>query len=192
MPTIPELSFDWSFPHEYEIEPIELPPGPSSVPVFYLPMHQIHDTNGVLIKISPKGSGPWIGMFAFGHDLQRGRPSGIFSCPDEKMVCIVAGDRAYAVDSRDPSTCAIIPCTPILGVRAIPNTQLIVFWNFIQIVALGERGLRWKSEKLCSDDLKIEEVTTRSIKGKGWSAPKRAFVEFELDLATGKERRIGY
>jgi hypothetical protein len=139
-----------------------------------------------MIKISPNASEPWIGIFAFGYKLGPTDISGIYTCPDKYSICVVATGRGYTVDSRDPSTCAIIPCTPILGVRVIANAQLLVFWNFTKIVALGERGFRWTSEHLCSDDLRIEEVTTRSIKGKGWSARKKSFVGFDLDLTTGK------
>ena len=78
-----------------------------------------------------------------------------------------------------------IPSIPILGVRSEAHADLLVFWDFTSIVAWGRHRLAWKSKDLCSDELEIVEVTGKSIKCTGWSAPSRSKTAFELDLFTG-------
>jgi hypothetical protein len=179
-------SVDRTFAHEYEVAQLtELPPGPSTVPVVYLPMNRTHNTDGVMVEISPNSAEPWIGVFAFGYGLARTAISAISTCPDEYSICVVANGSAYVTDSRRPSSCVTVPCVPVFGVRSVARADLLVFWDFTSIVAWGRQGLAWKSKDLCSDDLEVGEVTGKSIKCTGWSAPSRSKIAFELDLFTG-------
>jgi hypothetical protein len=181
-----DLTVDRTFAHEYEVAQLmELPPGPSTVPVVYLPKNRTHNTDGVIVKVSPNTADPWIAVFAFGYELARTAMSGVLTCPDPYSICVVANGSGYVTDSRRPSTCMSIPCTPVLGVRSVGLADLLVFWNFTSIVAWGRQGLAWKSKRLCSDELEIVEVTSKSIKCGGWSAPSRSKIAFELDLLTG-------
>lgn len=181
-----DLSVDRTFAHEYEVAQLtELPPGPSTVPVVYLPMNRTHNTDGVMVEISPNSAEPWIGVFAFGYGLARKAISGILTCPDEYSICVVAIGSAYVTDSRRPSSCVTVPCVPVLGVRPIAHADLLVLWNFTSIMAWGRQGLAWKSKDLCSDELEVGEVIGKSIKCSGWNASKRSKIAFELDLLTG-------
>jgi hypothetical protein len=181
-----DLSIDRTFAHEYEVAQLtELPPGPSTVPVVYLPMNRTHNTDGVMLKVSPNAAEPWIGVFAFGYRLARTAISGILTCPDPFSICVVANGSGYMTDSRRPSSCVTVPCVPVLGVRSVAHANLLVFWDFNSIMAWSRQGIAWKSKNLCSDELEIVELTSKSIKCRGWDAASRSKVGFELDLLNG-------
>lgn len=147
MRTMSDLSVDHTLAHEYEVAQLtELPPGPSTVPVVYLPKNRTHNTDGVMVSVSPNTGEPWIGVFAFGFDLGPRGASGIFTSPDPYSICVVANGSGYVTDSRRPSSCVKIPCGPILEVRSVAHADLLVFLEFHLDRSLGPTGARLEEQ----------------------------------------------
>jgi len=78
-----------------------------------------------------------------------------------------------------------VPIEPILGARALEEARLLIL-GFIAIAAWGSAGLAWKTERVCIDDLQVEETTSSLIKGSGWDPVDNNRSKFEVELRTGK------
>jgi hypothetical protein len=178
--------FHLAFPHDYEVEiPAELPAGRNGAKTFYFPGGKEdggHD--GVLVKIVPNGSAkPWFGIFSFG---ERKQINGVFSCPEKNRLCVVAAGRGYVVSASSPASVYEVPAVPITDVRPALERGLLLFADFTKIVALGNHGLAWQSEKLSWDGVQIAGIDSNYIWGKGWNPVRASFTDFKLDLQNGQ------
>ena len=183
MPTQINLTFE----HTYAVEEIQDLPGSSPARVHYLPSgSEISGHDGICLKISPRTGAPWIGMFAFNINRNSEAPSGVFGCPDGETLCVVSQGTGYMVCASDPTKCDIVPASPVLGVCALKHARLLVFWDCTTIAAWGPAGFAWKTERLCADELRIEEITSSSVKGSGWDPVTNGRSSFEVELQTGR------
>jgi hypothetical protein len=183
MPT----QIDLTFPQAYVVEEIQdLPGGPPSR-MFYMPSgSQTSGRDGICLKISPRKGAPWIGMFAFSVLGNGEMNSGVYGCPDGESLCVVSLGEGYVVRADDPTKCDVVPTLPILGVRAVKEAKLLVFWDFTAIAAWGTAGLAWRTERVCIDELQVEEITSSSLKGSGWDPVNNNRSKFEVELHTGE------
>lgn len=180
------MNFDSSFAHDYEVEII----------------HDFFGSLGKLQHVCYPGEGrmgqdlldvhilpdihmPWLGTFALGERMPNAI-NGMFSCPDPRTLCVVASGEGYLVRTDAPQIWEEIPATPVLDARPIQANGLLIFADFVQIVAYGPNGLAWVTPRLSWDGLKINEITPDTIYGTGWDAPIDAEVQFTVDLATGR------
>jgi hypothetical protein len=182
------VRIELTFPHAYEVEELrELPGGPSER-LLYLPSGSRdggHD--GICLRITPRIGNPWIGVFAFGSPGDDGTESGVYSCPNGESLCVVSGRyTGYVVRAEDPTECDVLALSPVGGVRPVIEANLLLFWDFIAIAAWGSVGLAWQTERICWDDLQVEEITSGLIKGSGWDPVTSGRMSFEVDLNTGK------
>ena len=175
---------DLAFPHRYEVDlEVELPPCPGNEKVFYFPEEPYRGGGGggLLVRIVPDAGQPWIGLFA-GGELGLDK---VLSTPDENRVCVVSEGTGYMVHADTPTRWERVQCSPILGIRPIPERQLLVFADFCGLVAYGREGVAWAIRRLVWDDLKITEVTPEIIKGCGYDPPQDRQVEFVVETETG-------
>lgn len=181
------MELDLTFPCKYEVEALpELPSGGVEPQRFYFPrMGEEGGRDGLLIKVSPEGGEPWLGIFAFGQNGPDAL-TGIYSCPNGVSLCVVSEGDGYIVRTDDPHVWKEVKAYPILDVRAIPSKKLLVFADFTEIVAYGVGGLAWKTSRLSSDGVKIIEVTADHIRGLAWDAATDREVEFLVDVNTGR------
>jgi hypothetical protein len=74
------------FSYDYEIEVLdEIPNG--SEPVHYFDSRN-GGNDGLMLRITPKNSDSWIGMFLFGNKFPKAFKK-VFSCPNENSLCVV-------------------------------------------------------------------------------------------------------
>ena len=180
------LERDFQFPHLYEVEEVpELPGnGQPFFPVHYFPgsaTRSEHD--GIWLLIRPENYDQWIGVFASSYGCNK-----VLSLPDPDFICIVSGGLAYIVKATDPSTWQQLPTMSITDVRSIPDAGLVVFADFIRLTAVGPNGVAWTSPRLCSDDLKIVNITSERIEGVGYDpvGSGECDLPFAVELATGR------
>jgi hypothetical protein len=176
------------FPHHYKVEvAVELPSGPNSAKILFFPggtENGGHD--GVLVKVTPRGKDrPWFGIFSFG-DLRGKTISGVFSCPKEDVLCVVAAGRGYMVSVNTPTETCEVPAFPITNVWPAMERALILFADFTKLVAFGRNGLTWTSKRLSWDGIEIVSVDAKYARGKGWDPSRSTVIEFTLDLSDGQ------
>ena len=179
---------DRTFRHRYETEELTEGPGfPVSHHYYYPGALTSGGRDGVLVRICPDEGPPWLATFAFGEFAPES-PLGIFTTPDPHRLCVVAKGPAYFVSANDPTSWEEVCVTPVLDIRPIRNSEIMVFADFTQLVAYGATGMKWKTKRLSWDGLKIGEVTDTSIKGEYWDFRSDRVETFVVDLATGTNR----
>jgi hypothetical protein len=112
-------------------------------------------------------------------------PSGIWSCPNPIEICAVSGGYAYLIDTTAPDRFTMIPYRPVLEVRPIAATGLLLFVGHHAILAWGASGQAWQSEKLSDEGVTIAGIHGTHLHGQGWSMLTDRETEFTLDLKTG-------
>jgi hypothetical protein len=180
------IRLEFPFPHDYDADLTgELPPGPGQMRTIYFPgASETGGRDGLLVTVTPTAATPWIGVFAGGYDSS-GVVSGVFGCPDRRSICVVSSGKGYIVRADDPAVWMEVHSFPIMDVRAMPESQLLVFANFTTLAAYGPNGLVWVTGDLSWDGLKLTEATPELIRGIAWDAPHEREVEFVVDVRTG-------
>jgi hypothetical protein len=79
----------------------------------------------------------------------------------------------------------MIPYRPVMEVRAAVAQELLLFVGHRSILAWGEHGQAWESEKLSDEGLTISEVDGDTLHGRGWQMLTDKETPFALDLRTG-------
>jgi hypothetical protein len=179
------LRTDTTFPQSYECEKLPEIPGTTTLVHYYYPGVTAHGgRDGVLVEVRPGGGQPWLGTFAFGYLTG---VSGIFATPDPHRLCVVSAGDGYLVSVNEPTAWEMIKAIPIIDVRPVRARDIIVFANFTELVAYGKSGIKWRTERLTWDGMKITEVTDSFIKAEYWDVRSEAMASFVVDLATGRQ-----
>jgi len=178
------IPFIEAFPHDYECEAIE--ETRHGLPRWYYPGgSQFGGEDGYLIRVESKIAGPWQGIFAFG-DLSTHVANGIYSCPDQRRLCVISNGEGYYVNADNPADCETVPLLPVLEVFPVPAVNLLVMHDWTDFAAYGPTGREWRTPRLSWDGLWDVRVEGTVLAGKSWCAPTDEAVEFQIDLTTGK------
>jgi hypothetical protein len=142
-----------------------------------------HD--GLWLRVQAKSGKAWIGVFAFGYNSPPAF-SRILSSPDSESMCVVSFGSAYIVDAEQPDEWEQLPISPVLDVRPVFKQKLLLFADFIRLVAYGTK-FAWRSPRVCWDGLKITNVTSDVVEGTGYDPTNAVTHEsrFVVDLKTG-------
>jgi hypothetical protein len=183
---------DLTFAHEWQADvlaarPLILPPRH-----FVYPAQVEEVERGALeVMIRPTGAQPFLATCALGF-ADPAAPSGVWSCPDPRSICIAAGGYAYLIDTRDPSQWQQVEYLPVTEVRALPEAGLLIFSGFHSMLAWGSAGAVWQSARLSWDGVRITSIEAETIHGFGWDMRTDQEIPFEVDIKTGQHRGGGY
>ncbi len=119
-----------------------------------------------------------------------GMPSGVWRCPAEDEICVVAGGYGYVGKVGEPHSCVQIELKPVVEVLEVEG--LLVFVGFQRIVAWGRDGIVWETGKLSWEGLKITATGNGEIRGLGWDLMADVEKEFRVDLRTGEHTGGGF
>jgi hypothetical protein len=114
----------------------------------------------VIVRVVLPDDSSWVGMFPAGG---LGGVTGVFACPSPHDVCVVAEGLAFLIDVRDPSQRCVVAHDQLVQVAASADPRLLVLVRFLDAVAIGEAGIKWKSARLCVDDLRLVEVAPHGL-----------------------------
>jgi hypothetical protein len=79
----------------------------------------------------------------------------------------------------------MLPYRPVLEVRSLPAQGLLLFVGHHAILAWGEHGEAWRSERLSSEGVTITGVEGVVLHGMGWDLRTDKETPFALDVRTG-------
>lgn len=183
---MPATQLQLAFPHDYDVREITEIVQPEVEKHFYFPGASEHGgRDGLLLGVTPRQGAPWSGTFAFGHYPPTTK-TGIYSCPDPQMLCVVAKGEAYFVKTDEPEKWGRVESTPIFDVRPILSKGLLIFSDFTTISAYGVKGRHWRTDRLSWDGIEITNLTAEYILGLAWDSPKQRHVEFCVEVQSGK------
>lgn len=174
---------DETFPHTYTIRELQEMPDDLSMRRYQYPGGIIIDGynyHGDKLEIQPENDYPWIGVF----DLGGWGKSGIYTTPNPSTFCVVIDGAGCFVNADDPADWEEVDAFPIWDVRTVPSHNLLLFTDYTDLIAYGEQGMKWQTDHLVSDELKITDITTTVIKGACFD-PIHDTGTFIVDLETG-------
>jgi hypothetical protein len=184
---LPPPTFDGSFPHRWQAE--ILPSRPLILPNrhFVYPRVVEEVERGALeVLIRPAGSTQeFLATCALGF-RDPAVPTGLWATPNEAEICAVSGGYAYIIDTAAPERFTMIPYRPVLEIRPITRQNLLLFVGHHSIIAWGESGQAWQSERLTSEGLTIASIHGHVLQGKGWDMMTDKEIPFTVDLRTGQ------
>lgn len=176
---------DETFQHSYVIRELtEIPNRPSIQRYYYPGASPTGGRDGILLEVQPAHGKPWIGVFA-PSGISPKEVSGIFTTPDPHRVCVVTAGIGYLVSTDDPRIWEDVEVAPIRDVRPVPSHRILVFADFTDLVAYGDSGLKWRTNRLAWDDLTITEITDVAIRGEYWDPSIETTRGFSVNLETG-------
>jgi hypothetical protein len=183
----PQLKFDFTFPHNYEVKLLDAAPPVHPVEkLYHYPVElEEGDRAGIYLRVVLRAGKPWTGFFALGFESGQ-VVNAVCSCPDPDSLCAIAGGYAYAVKTNDPTQWFRIEQRPVVDLRALPQHGLLIFTGFSSISALDRHGLQWTTERLSWEGVTIIEIAGDKLRGLGWDAMADKEVPFDVDLLTGK------
>jgi hypothetical protein len=122
--------------------------------------------------------------FALGF-AESSLPHGVWSCPNPKQLCAVAGGYAYLVQPGQPSQCTQIPYRPVVSIHPAVEQNLLIFASFHKLWALGPNGQVWETARLSWEGLRVTGIAGQKLEGFGWDMMADSEVAFTVDLTTG-------
>ncbi|MDQ1637571.1 MAG: hypothetical protein QOF62_910 [Pyrinomonadaceae bacterium] len=177
------LELDETFFHDFECRLLKELPGLMHQNYYY--PHQIKTgRDGLLVRVSPHSGQSWIGTFAFGDLSPKGK-NGLYSWPDADMLCVVSQGQGYVVNVREPVNYEMLSVHPILEVIPARQKNIVVFANNTELIAYGNSGPAWVTERLSWDGIRVTKVSHDTIEGEVWDPRIESNVGFKVDLATG-------
>jgi hypothetical protein len=122
----------------------------------------------------------WVG-FAEASGL--GGVTGEFGCPDPTGLCLLNNGQPYLIDVLAPSPFRELP----VGTQEVfrpQEAEILILRSFTDMTGVGRAGLAWTSERLCADDLRVEEALVDGIACSGEFHGSRE--QFTVDPMTGR------
>ena len=181
------IRFNFVFPRSYEAKVLESY-------TLVSPVEKLHhfpamldegDRSGIYVRTVPQKANPWVGFFALGFESAHA-VRGLYSCPDPDSLCVVVGGYAYVVNTLEPERWVQLEQRPVMDVRSVPESKLLIFVGATTISAVGESGCQWTTGRLSWEGISISEIRQQVLYGTGWDALKDKEVPFEVDLITGR------
>jgi hypothetical protein len=143
------LSAEWldAFPHEREaVQEAQLRvtalPGEQRTVVYYPGASRVGGSDGVWLRITPRGGSTWTGVFS--SDNLPGRLNLVASWPEPHAVFVAAGGPPYLVDARDPDRWSRIDRPGIRRFEPVEGRALLL--DDEVLAAYDAQGLAWESE----------------------------------------------
>lgn len=185
-----------SFAQDWTVEILKTPPLIAPARQFIYPQQISGEEDALargalLLIVRPASGGMFLATYALGF-TDPTMPTGVFACPNPQEMCAVAGGYAYVIDTTQPERCAHIALKPVIEVRMLVASGLLLFVGFHTIVAWGRNGLAWESGRLSWEGVRITSIDSNVLHGMGWNLPTDREVAFSVDLLTGQHQGGGF
>ena len=139
------------------------------------------------VMVHPVTGGDFLATFALGFNDRR-LPSGIWSCPNPRDLCAVAGGYAYLLDTTSPQQAHLLEMRPVVEILQLASHGLLVFAGLHALSAWGTDGLAWHTARLTWEGLSITGIEGDELHGLGWDLHTDREIPFQVDLKTGAHR----
>jgi hypothetical protein len=179
-------TFDDSFAHAWSVEILNKPPLISPARQYVYPQQVEEVERGALeLLLRPKPGVASVQMtFALGF-AEPSLPHGVWTCPNPRQLCAVAGGYCYIVEAEQPHQWLQIPYRPVISVYPSVVQNLLLFTSFHQIWALGPYGQAWETARLSWEGLRLAEISADKLHGFGWDLATDREIAFTVNLADG-------
>jgi len=142
----------------------------------------------VLVRTNEPGASPFLATCALGF-RDPVVPTGIWSAPNPREICAIAGGYAYLIDTTAPDRFTMLPYRPVLQVHPVVDQGMLLFVGNRTILAWGAAGVAWETKKLSDEGVTITGVEGGQLRGLGWNLMADKESPFKLDLQSGEQVR---
>lgn len=189
-------TIDLTFPHQWQAQilaarPLILPPRS-----FVYPLHVEEVERGaleILVRPGPVSAAvrsssaqEFLATCALGF-VDPAVPSGIWSSPNPKEICAVAGGYTYLIDTTAPQRFTMLAYRPVLEVRVVLEKGLLLFVGHRSILAWGGDGQAWESVRLSDEGVTVSNIENGVLHGTGWQMRSDKEIPFAVDLSSGSK-----
>jgi len=184
------------FAQDWTVEVLKTPPMIAPVRQFVYPQQIAGEEDALargalLLMVRPTSGGMFLATCALGF-TDPAMPTAVFTCPNPQEMCAVAGGYAYVIDTAQPERCTHIALKPVVEVRTLVASGLLLFVGFHAIVAWGRSGIAWESGRLSWEGVRITSIDGNVLHGMGWNLLTDREVAFSIDLLTGQHQGGGF
>ena len=189
------------FPHAWRAELLSTSPPITPARRFTYPRQIAGEEDALargalVVLVHPAAGGSFLATCALGFTDPK-MPSGLFSCPNPRELCAVAGGYAYVLDTESPECSTHIPLKPVAEVVVLTAQELLLFVGFHEIVAWGTDGLAWQTARLswegiCVTTVRADANGADALRGFGWNMTTDQEIEFCINLRTGAHTGGGF
>jgi hypothetical protein len=185
-----------AFPHNWRAEVLANPPLIALARQFTYPRQVPGEEDAMargalLLLIHPTDHPAFLATCARGF-ADPSMPTGIYSCPNPRELCALAGGYAYILDTAAPERCTHIPLKPVTQLLPLPAHNLLLFAGFHSLLAWGPDGIAWQTPRLSWEGLRISGVQSNTLRGIAWNMPTNQDVPYTVDLRTGAHTGGGF
>lgn len=152
--------------------------------LFFPGASRIGGRNGISVHLATKTKA-WMGTFQAGESSLLGL-TGAFATPNPNALLVVSTGRGYLVDVLVPERTELLSFFPITHVVPNPAAGLLALGNLTDLMAIGESGIRWKTDRLAWDGFEICAVDQNVIQGRYEDLSSDEITEFVVDWRSGK------
>ncbi len=184
------------FAQDWTAEILKTPPLIAPVRQFIYPLQIAGEEDALargalLLMVRPASGGTFLATCALGF-TNPAMPTGVFACPNPEEMCAVAGGYAYMINTAQPERCTHIALKPVVEVRTLVASGLLLFVGFHTIMAWSRSGLAWESGRLSWEGVRITSIDGDVLHGVGWNLLTDREVAFSVDLLTGQHQGGGF
>lgn len=190
------MTTNLDFPHTWTVEVLKTAPLIAPARQFTYPQQIVGEEDALArgalqLLVRPAIDGTFLATCALGY-TDKSMPTGVYSCPNPKQLCALAGGYAYIINTLHPEQSTHIPLKPVVEVRALPEQSLLIFTGFHTILAWGQQGQAWETQRLSWEGLRITSIEANTLHGTGWNLLTDKEVPFTVDLLTGQHQGGGF
>ena len=143
----------------------------------------------VRVMVRPRLGGSFLVTAALGF-RDPAMPTGVWSCPDEDSICVLAGGYAYLASTLEPAQVTLLEMKPVVAV--VEAQDVLLFTGFQTLLGWDRQGLAWQTGRLSWEGVRVTSVEGGQAVGFGWDLMADVEREFQVDLRTGKWSGGGY
>jgi hypothetical protein len=143
--------------------------------------------DALTLRVVPRDAPAWTGTFEGGYPS----PSAVTTVrtgPRPDLLLVVNKGSGFLVPVTDPDGAIELDLSPIVGVVASPENDILVAADFTHLAAFGPDGHRWTAE-VSWDGVDLDNVRGGVVHGQGWDAPEGRKAEFAVDVHNGRVLR---
>lgn len=139
------------------------------------------------ILIKPDESRPWR-AFCRAQADEGGELWGVYSCPNERWLCIIAGGYAHIIDVFARKRVVDVPLEEVTQVVSATVQGMMILVGIVSVVALGRQDLVWETRRVSWDGVVIYGIEDDQLLGRTWDAVNQIEVPLRIDVLTGATR----
>lgn len=142
----------------------------------------------VLLEVTTNSDDWWLASIRRPPASVRRAVRSVHSTPSPSVMCAVVGGEAVLISATDPARHQWVDTAgPVVTVRPVVAEKLLLLATPWAITAVDQSGVRWRTERLAIEGLRLDEVADGLLAGVADPSDDEPR-DFAVDLRTGTHR----